>query len=140
MSNETEIYWLSKTTISRRTMLALSAAGAVKAAISSCSSRRKSSGHPQSSNPSKAEEPDELENEGYDPRSGEPTNTNEPPPKPGDLPKAASVKTEYLPPVAHQYFGDCYAWSTIYGLATFYAAQKSQKPPTTPDLQAAPDY
>ncbi len=144
MAGRFDIDGAGSISLSRRSVVALSAVGVLTAVLPSCSSHHKTSSHsqsskPQTSSPPKGDDPEELENEGYDPRSGEPT-TNEPPPNPGELPKAASVKTEFLPPVAHQYFGDCYAWSAIYGLATFYAARKSKTPPTTPDLQAAPDY
>ncbi|MGA7050008.1 MAG: C1 family peptidase [Mycobacterium sp.] len=42
--------------------------------------------------------------------------------------------------MGQQSLSNCFVWSTIYGLATFYAARKSQTPPTSPDLQAGPDY
>ncbi len=141
MAGEFEINRSSKPLLSRRSVLALSAAGALAAALPCCSSHRhRTSSRPQSSSPPKGEEPEELENEGYDPRSGEPTGAPESPRPPGEVPKAASVRTEWLPPVGQQHFGDCFAWSTVYGLATFYAAQKSRTPPSTPDRQASPDY
>jgi hypothetical protein len=140
MADEFEITKAGTVSVSGRTILALSAAGALAAALPSCSRHHKTGSHPTSSGQPQTGEPNELENEGYDPRSGEPTGTPEPPKNPGEVPKAASVKTDWLPPVGHQYFGDCCAWSTVYGLATFYAARKSQTPPKTPDLQASPDY
>jgi hypothetical protein len=35
---------------------------------------------------------------------------------------------------------NCFVWASVYGLATFYAARKSQQPPAGPDRQAGPDY
>ncbi|MFZ0907184.1 MAG: C1 family peptidase [Mycobacterium sp.] len=35
---------------------------------------------------------------------------------------------------------NCFVWASVYGLATFYAARKSQTPPTSPNRQAGPDY
>jgi hypothetical protein len=126
--------------ISRRKVLALAAAGAIAAALPSCGRHHRTSSQPQSSSHPQGEEPYELDNEGYDPQAGEPPATGEPPRPPGQVPPAASVRIEWLPPVGRQNFGDCFAWSTVYGLATFYAARKSQRPPKTPDLQAGPDY
>jgi hypothetical protein len=125
--------------ITRRKMLALSAVGALAATLPSCSSHHRHSSAPQTSNPPPNDDEYELDNEGYDPQAGEPA-TPEPPRRPGEVPRAASVRTEWLPPVGRQTVSNCFVWSTVYGLATFYAARKSQIPPTTPDLQAAPDY
>jgi hypothetical protein len=35
---------------------------------------------------------------------------------------------------------NCYVWASVYGLATFLAAERSQTPPTNPARQASPDY
>ena len=60
------------------------------------------------------------------------------------LPKGAigmhRYELEWLPPVGDQHMPNCFVWASVYGLATFYAARKNNTPPTTPDLQASPDY
>lgn len=122
--------------ISRRSMLALSAAGAL-GALTSCSSRAHSAA-PATPDPAD-EEPPQLESYGYDPDVPE-SGTPQPPTPLGHVPPAASVHADWLPPVGRQHMGNCFVWSAVYGLATFHAARQSQKPPTSPDLQAAPDY
>jgi hypothetical protein len=111
----------------RRSMLALAAAGALGLALPSCSSE------------AKADEPDELTEYGYDPEVPEPGNV-EAPGRLAKLPPAASVRAEWLPPVGRQTMPNCFVWASVYGLATFYAARKSQTPPTSPIRQAGPDY
>lgn len=76
---------------------------------------------------------------GYDPSIAEPV-TPVAPPRPATLPPAASVNSDWLPPVGHQTMPNCFVWSSTYGAVTFWAAQTSQTPPTSPSLQANPDY
>ncbi len=111
--------------IARRKILALAAAGALSAALPACSAEE--------------EEPYELTAYGYDSDVEEP-GTPETPKPAGRLPAAASVKTEWLPPVGRQTMPNCFVWATVYGLATFYAARKSNAPPSTPARRAGPDY
>lgn len=110
----------------RRSMLALAAAGALGLAVPACSV-------------AKGDEPEELAEYGYDPDVPEP-GAVETPGHLAKVPAAASVRNEWLPPVGRQTMPNCFAWASVYGLATFYAARKSQTPPTTPDRQAGPDY
>jgi hypothetical protein len=127
--------------ITRRSMLVLSAAGAL-GALSSCSSRPRSAAPatpaPATPDPSD-EDPAELDSYGYDPDVAE-SGTPQPPAPLDHLPPAASVRADWLPPVGRQHTNNCFVWSSIYGLATFHAARQSQTPPTSPDRQAAPDY
>jgi Papain family cysteine protease len=109
----------------RRSMLALAAAGALGLALP-CSQ-------------AKGDEPEELTEYGYDPDVPEP-GTVEAPGRAAKVPPAASVRAEWLPPVGRQSMPNCFVWASVYGLATFYAARKSQTPPTSPDRQAGPDY
>jgi hypothetical protein len=113
--------------IGRRSMLALAAAGALTTVLSGCSGE------------AEEEEPYELTSYGYDPDVQEP-GTPETPQRSGTLPAAASVKTQWLPPVGRQTMPNCFVWASVYGLATFHAARKSNTPPTTPVRQAGPDY
>jgi Papain family cysteine protease len=113
--------------LGRRSMLALGAAGAFGLVLPSCSSE------------ASADEPDELTDYGYDPDVPEP-GALEAPGRLARVPPAASVRAEWLPPVGRQTMPNCFAWASVYGLATFYAARKSQTPPTSPDRQAGPDY
>jgi hypothetical protein len=113
--------------IGRRSMLALSAAGALAVALPSCGSQEQS------------EEPYELASYGYDPDVPEPGRP-EPPRRLDKVPPAASVRGEWLPPVGRQTMPNCFVWGSVYGLATFYAARSSGTAPTTPDRQAGPDY
>ncbi|AGB26929.1 cysteine protease (plasmid) [Mycobacterium sp. JS623] len=76
---------------------------------------------------------------GYDPTVEEPI-TPAVPPRLAELPPAASVNTEWLPPVGKQTVPNCFVWSSVYGATTFWAAQSSGVAPTSPDRQAAPDY
>ena len=65
----------------------------------------------------------------------------EPPKRHGQVGQKASVNAEWLPPVGDQKnMPICFAWATAYGLATFNAARKSNRPPTSPALRASPDY
>jgi Papain family cysteine protease len=121
--------------ISRRSLLALAASGALGLGLASCSTHHRSQEPPE--DPS--DDPAELTSYGYDPDLEEPGNP-EPPERLDHLPPAATVPTEWLPPVGRQSMPNCFVWSTIYGLATFHAARTSQTRPLTPDLQAAPDY
>ena len=107
-------------------MLALAASGALAAVLPSCTND--TSG-----------EPYELVDYGYDPDVPE-QGAPEPPVRRGEVPPAASVRTEWLPPVGRQTMPNCFVWGSVYGLATFHAARKSQLAPTTPDRQAGPDY
>jgi hypothetical protein len=116
--------------IDRRSLLALSAVGVLAAGLPSCGGEEP---HPSD------EEPVELDNYGYDPDVPE-TVTPEPPVRRGAVPPAASVRTEWLPPVGRQTMPNCFVWASVYGLATFYAAQKSGTPPTSRARQAGPDY
>jgi Papain family cysteine protease len=131
--------------VSRRTMLTLSAAGALSAALPSCGSRHRSSSRQESSGqpPTSSQPPDEdtydLEFHGYDPEAGE-GGTAEPPKHTGKVPATASVPVEWLPPVGFQTQSNCFAWSCVYGLATFYAARKNKTSPKSRDQQAGPDY
>jgi hypothetical protein len=111
----------------RRSMLALAAAGALGVGLPSCSSE------------ARADEPDELNDYGYDPDVPEP-GALEAPGRFAKVPPAASVRAEWLPPVRRQTMPNCFVWASVYGLATFYAARKSQTPPTSPNRQAGPDY
>jgi Papain family cysteine protease len=111
----------------RRSMLALAAAGAVGLALPSCLSG------------AKGDEPEELDEYGYDPDVPEPGEL-EAPGRLAKVPPAASVRAEWLPPVGRQTMPNCFVWASVYGLATFYAARKSQIPPTSPNRQAGPDY
>ncbi|BBY24477.1 C1 family peptidase [Mycobacterium stomatepiae] len=123
--------------INRRSLLSLSVAGAVAAALPSCG------GHEQSQSPSatqsQSEELVDLTSYGYDPDIPELGET-ERPRHPGEVPPAAAVPGEWLPPVGRQTMPNCFVWGSVYGLATFYAARKSRTPPTSPDRQAGPDY
>jgi Papain family cysteine protease len=110
----------------RRSMLALAAAGAVGLALPSCSTAR-------------ADEPGNLSEYGYDPEVPE-QGPLEAPGRLAKVPPAASVRAEWLPPVGRQTIPNCFVWASVYGLATFYAARKSQTPPISPDRQAGPDY
>jgi hypothetical protein len=121
--------------ISRRSMLTLSVAGALAAALPSCGSHD----HNQGQTENQSEEPYDLTSYGYDPDVAEPGET-ERPRHPGEVPPSASVRAEWLPPVGRQTMPNCFVWGSVYGLATFYAARKSGTPPTSPDRQAAPDY
>ncbi|MDT5224854.1 MAG: hypothetical protein QOG19_2261, partial [Mycobacterium sp.] len=112
----------------RRSMLALAAAGALTTALPACNS-----------GPGSEEEPYQLSSYGYDPEIPEP-GVAEAPTGIGKIPPAASVRTEWLPPVGRQTMPNCYVWATVYGLATFYAARKSNTPPTTAARRAGPDY
>src|SRR6478609_8691969 len=96
----------------RRSMLALAAAGALTTALPACNS-----------GPGSEEEPYQLTSYGYDPEIPEP-GVAEAPSGNGKIPPAASVRTEWLPPVGRQTMPNCYVWATVYGLATFYAARK----------------
>ncbi|MGO9030666.1 C1 family peptidase [Mycobacterium sp.] len=111
----------------RRSILALAATGAVGLALPSCFSE------------AKGYEPDELTEYGYDPDVPEP-GTVEAPGRLAKVPPAASVRAEWLPPVGRQTMPNCFVWASVYGLATFYAARKSQTPPTSPARQAGPGY
>jgi hypothetical protein len=111
--------------LGRRSVLALSAAGALMAALTACTGGT-------------ADET-QLLDYGYDPDIPESV-TPQPPPRLAKVPPAASVRTEWLPPVGKQTMPNCYAWASVYGLATFCAALKSQTPPTKPARQASPDY
>jgi Papain family cysteine protease len=102
----------------RRSMLALAAAGAFGSVLPSCSSM------------ARADEPEDLSEYGYDPDVLE----QGPLEAPGRLAKvqpAASVRAEWLPPVGRQTMPNCFVWASVYGLATFYAARKSQTPPSS---------
>lgn len=117
-------------------MLALSAAGLVVATMPSCIVINKK----QASSSSDDDEPPDLNNYGYDAGAGE-GHSEAPKAHQGSLPAKASVKTEWLPPVGNQgAVGSCFIWSSVYGVATYYAASKRQKSPTSADLQAAPVY
>ncbi|WP_262491094.1 C1 family peptidase [Mycobacterium simiae] len=123
--------------IDRRSMLVLSSLGALTAVLPSCSGAEPSQ---NSEEPYRSdEEPVQLDNYGYDfdvPETARP----EPPTRRGKVPPAASVRTEWLPPVGRQTLPNCFVWASVYGLATFYAARKSGIPPTSPARQAGPDY
>ncbi|CQD20972.1 Papain family cysteine protease [Mycobacterium lentiflavum] len=121
--------------ISRRSMLSLSVAGALAVALPSCS------GHEQAANQiqDQSEEPADLASYGYDPEAGEPGKTEKPTHR-GEVPPASHVPDEWLPPVGRQTMPNCFVWASVYGLATFYAARKSRIPPTRPDRLAGPDY
>ena len=131
--------------VSRRTMLTLSAAGALAAALPSCGGHRHStsqpvtSSHPPNASNQEDEDTYDLEYHGYDPAGGEGV-TPEPTKHAGQVPAAASVKAEWLPPVGFQTQSNCFVWSCVYGLATFYAARKSKTPPKSREQLAAPDY
>lgn len=111
--------------LGRRSMLTLAGAGILAASLPSCSAAD--------------EESYELDSYGYDPDVAEPVPV-EVPAAIGKVPSAASVRTEWLPPVGRQTMPNCFVWGAVYGLATFYAARKSRTPPTSPARQAAPDY
>jgi hypothetical protein len=113
----------------RRSMLALSAAGVLAAALPGCTS--------PSSAPS--QESYELTDYGYDASVPEAVPMDRPR-RLDKVPPNASVRAEWLPPVGDQHMPNCFVWASVYGLATFYAARKSNTPPTTRDLQASPDY
>jgi hypothetical protein len=116
----------------RRSMLALSAASVLAAALPGCTS-------PSSPSSSPSEEPYELTDYGYDASIPEAV-PMERPRRLETVPSKASVRAEWLPPVGAQHMPNCFVWASVYGLATFYAARKSNTPPTTRDLQAGPDY
>lgn len=122
--------------VSRRRILALSAAAVLAPELLSCSkSKRKGT----SGNSAEDDDPFDLPNFGYDPDVKESAKT-EAPRHTGQVPQKASVNAEWLPSVGHQYMGNCFAWASAYGLATFNAARKSKTPPTSHDRQAGPDY
>jgi hypothetical protein len=123
-------------TIDRRSVLALAAAGVLAAALPSCSSRHRSEPPPEPDD----DDPVELGSYGYDPDVDETGGTAEPPKSLDRVPPAASVPMEWLPPVGNQSMENCFVWSSVYGLATFCAARRSGQRPTSPELQAAPDY
>jgi hypothetical protein len=108
-------------------MLTLAVAGAIGWALPSCSGE------------AKGDEPEELADYGYDPEVQEP-GAVEAPGRQAKVPAAASVRAEWLPPVGRQTLPNCFVWGAVYGLATFYAARKSQRPPTSLDRRAGPDY
>jgi hypothetical protein len=81
----------------------------------------------------------ETHDYGYDPSIPEPV-TPTVPPRLAELPSEATVDQDWLPPVGKQTMPNCYVWGSVYGLATFWAAQASQTPPTSPRQQGAPDY
>lgn len=83
--------------------------------------------------------PYQLTGYGYDSGVEEP-GTPVTPERLARLPAAASVNTEWLPPVGRQTMPNCFVWAAVYGLATFYAARKSNTPATTPARLAGPDY
>jgi hypothetical protein len=121
--------------VSRRRMLALSAAAVLAPELLSCS-KGKTKGAPEAT----ANVPPDASDLGYDPETKEPVKT-EPPKHHGQVGQKGAVHAEWLPPVGDQKnLPFCFAWATAYGLATFSAARKSNKSPTTPDLQASPDY
>ena len=123
--------------VSRRRMLALSAAVILAPELLSCSkSKRKSNGNSASE---EDDDPFDLSSFGYDPDEREHAKT-EVPRHPGEVPPKASVNADWLPPVGHQYMGNCFVWASAYGLATFNAARNSKTPPTSRDRQAGPDY
>lgn len=111
--------------IGRRELLALAAAGVLGATLPACGTDE--------------DEPFELTAYGYDSDVTEPGTPETPQPL-GRLPAAASVKTEWLPPVGRQTMPNCFVWATVYGLTTFYAARQSNTPPSTPARRAGPDY
>lgn len=121
--------------VSRRRMLALSAAAVLAPELLSCSKPKSKGGAPED----KDDLPDFFDF-GYDPDAKEPVKT-EPPKHNGPVGQKGSVNAEWLPPVGDQKnMPICFAWATAYGLATFNAARKSKKSPTSPALQASPDY
>ena len=120
--------------VSRRRMLALSAAALLAPELLSCS-KGNSTGTPETKHDAA-----DSSDFGYDPDAKEPVKP-EPPKHHGQVGQKGSVNAEWLPPVGDQKLMPiCFAWATAYGLATFNAARKSNKSPTTPDLQASPDY
>ncbi|HEX6372325.1 MAG TPA: C1 family peptidase [Longimicrobium sp.] len=77
---------------------------------------------------------------GYDPTFAENIPVVEPDVADG-LPSAAGVNPRYLPPVGSQgQLGDCTAWASTYGLATFTAARAGDYSPDTRDRVASPAY
>ncbi|MDT5349934.1 MAG: hypothetical protein QOH91_3221 [Mycobacterium sp.] len=84
--------------IDRRSMLALSAAGALAAALPGCTSRP-------------SQEPYELVDYGYDPSIPEAAPL-ERPRRFDAVPRAASVRAELLPPVGKQTMPNCFVWAT----------------------------
>ena len=76
---------------------------------------------------------------GYDPSIAEPAELTTPA-LPATLPAAAAVNSNWLPPVGHQTMPNCFVWSSVYGIATFWAAQITKQSPATSALQASPDY
>jgi hypothetical protein len=121
--------------VSRRRMLALSAAAVLAPELLSCSKGKSKAAAPED----KDDLPDFFDF-GYDPDAKEPVKT-EPPKHNGQVGQKGAVNAEWLPPVGDQKaMPNCFAWATAYGLATFNAARKSKKPPTSHDLQASPDY
>jgi hypothetical protein len=59
---------------------------------------------------------------------------------PTSLPTSARVDQKWLPPIGKQYVPNCFVWSTTYGIATVWAAQKGGYSPTSATDQGAPDY
>lgn len=120
--------------VSRRQMLALSAAAFLAPEMLSCSTKSKAKKDDQD------EDPSEHHGTGYDADAKEGVKVSAPK-QSGQVGQKASVKAEWLPPVGNQHdVGNCFVWASAYGLATFNAARKSNKSPTSADLQAAPDY
>jgi C1A family cysteine protease len=79
-------------------------------------------------------------NLGYDPTRREPVKTTRPP-RPDVLPSKTFVGGKWLPPVQNQgSCPSCAAWSSTYGLATFFAAKAGDYSPSDPALQASPAY
>jgi hypothetical protein len=56
------------------------------------------------------------------------------------LPSSARVDPKWLPRIGKQYVPNCFVWSTAYGIATVWAAQKGGYSPTSATDQGAPDY
>jgi Papain family cysteine protease len=76
---------------------------------------------------------------GYDPSVPETIVCQDVPP-PTSLPSSARIDRKWLPPVGKQHVPNCFVWSTTYGIATVWAAQKGGYSPTSATDQGAPDY
>ncbi len=76
---------------------------------------------------------------GYDPSTPEPAPLTTPA-RPAALPPAASVNSNFLPPVGKQTMPNCFVWSSAYGITTFWAAQQGNYTPSAAAQQASPDY
>ena len=106
----------------RRSMLALSAAGVLAAALPGCTSPSSAPG----------QESYELTDYGYDASVPEAVPMDRPR-RLDKVPPNASVRAEWLPPVGDQHMPNCFVWASVYGWRRSMRrarARRRQPPPT----------